>query len=260
MHITFEWNDRLFSADSTTVFDLSSPIDFSGLQPTFFGLPRATQVAVHEGGFIGDTDQGGGCNCRQLTLYPHGNGTHTETVQHIKAEGPAPAEVINHVLICAQVISVASTTLAESGESYSDWGQPDDLVISRDALVQAAGPSPHPDALIIRALGDEHMSQGANYDTYWAPYFTYEALDWFHQSGLEHLITDLPSIDRHDDGGELPNHHRFWNSRGAGATITEMAAIPQTILDGLYLLNLQVPHLLTDAVPCRPLIMPIKER
>ena len=260
MQITFEWNDRQFSADTKTVVDLSTPIDFSGAQPTFFGLPRAAQEAVQGDGFVGDTEQGGACNCRQIRLCPHGNGTHTETVQHLRALAPAPAEVVDRVLVCAQLISVDVTTLAQSNESYSTWGQPEDMVITRQALVQAAGEAPHPDALILRALDPTNDPQAANYDMTWAPYFTWEAIDWIGETGLRHLIIDLPSVDRHDDGGELPNHHRFWRALGDQATITEMAAIPNTLLDGLYLLNLQVPHLLTDAVPCRPLIMPITER
>jgi kynurenine formamidase len=260
MRIAFEWNDRQFLADTQTVFDLSTPVDFDGVQPTFFGLPRAAQEAIQGGGFIGDTEQGGGCNCRQITLCPHGNGTHTETVQHLRASAPAPAEVMDQVLVCAQLISVDTTTLAQSEESYSKWGEPEDRVISREALIKAAGAAPHPDALIIRGLNETTNPQAANYDATWAPYFTFEAIDWLHHTGLRHLIIDLPSVDRHDDGGELPNHHRFWCALGDQATITEMAAIPNTLLDGLYLLNLQVPHLLTDAVPCRPLIMPITER
>jgi hypothetical protein len=38
------------------------------------------------------------------------------------------------------------------------------------------------------------------------------------------------------------------------ATITELIYVPDGVEDGLYLLNLQVPNLRTDAVPSRPVL------
>lgn len=259
MRIAFEWNNRRFWADVRAAVDLSFPVDFSGEQPTFFGLPRAEQEPIIEGGFVGDTDQGGGCNCRRLILCPHGNGTHTESLQHLRSDGPAPAQVIQQPLMPARVISVEITTFAESGETYSSFAEPGDRVVSRRALIEAAGDEAQPEALIIRSLPNHEAKKLANHDERWAPYFTFEAIDWLTAHGLDHLLVDLPSIDRHDDGGELPNHHRFWGALGDHATLTEMAYIPNHALDGLYLLNLQVPHLLTDAVPCRPMILPALE-
>ena len=41
------------------------------------------------------------------------------------------------------------------------------------------------------------------------------------------------------------------------ATITELAFVPDAAGDGCYLLQLQVPALDGDAVPCRPLLYPL---
>ena len=125
MRIAFEWNDRQFSADTQTVFDLSTPIDFGGVQPTFFGLPRAAQEAIQGGGFIGDTEQGGACNCRQSPFVP----TVTElilkpynTSERRRRRPPRSWTKSSS----AHLISVDTTTLAQSEESYSKWGEPDD--------------------------------------------------------------------------------------------------------------------------------------
>jgi hypothetical protein len=44
-----------------------------------------------------------------------------------------------------------------------------------------------------------------------------------------------------------------------GATITELAFVPDRIADGAYLLELQVPALTGDAVPSRPLLYALAE-
>jgi hypothetical protein len=45
---------------------------------------------------------------------------------------------------------------------------------------------------------------------------------------------------------------------GGQRTITELALIPQSAPDGLYLLDLQVPRMLCDAAPSRPLLFPLE--
>jgi arylformamidase len=259
MRVEFRWEGRSFWADPKSVIDLSSAVDFSGDQPTFFGLPRAQQNAVEATGFVGDTTRGGGCNCRSLVLCPHGNGTHTESAQHLRADAPAPAQVMTQPLVPAYLLSVGTTTLEASGESYASCGQANDLVISAAGLKEAWTNRSLPPALVLRSLPNDERKRLADYDAQWAPYLTTEAITWLCATGIEHLIVDLPSIDRHDDGGALDNHHRLWDALGDGATVTELAYVPNHALDGIYLLNLQLPHLLTDAVPSRPLLLPAVE-
>ena len=71
------------------------------------------------------------------------------------------------------------------------------------------------------------------------------------------MVIDLPSVDREEDGGALEAHHAFWNypqNPRMDATITEMAYIPNHIVDDIYLLNLQVASLQTDASPSKPVL------
>lgn len=69
------------------------------------------------------------------------------------------------------------------------------------------------------------------------------------------------------DEGQLSNHRYFWNitlgekdlntHSQTNKTITEMVFIESSIKDGLYLCNLQVAKIETDAVPSNPTIFPL---
>jgi hypothetical protein len=74
---------------------------------------------------------------------------------------------------------------------------------------------------------------------------------------VEHLLIDLPSVDKEKDGGELLAHRAFWNFEGKmrkQATITELIYVPNNIKDGTYFLNLQVAPFENDASPSRPVL------
>ena len=76
-----------------------------------------------------------------------------------------------------------------------------------------------------------------------------------------HLLIDLPSIDKEQDGGEFAGHKSFWvgaNGVRHGATITELIYVPNSISDGIYLLNLQFAPFENDAAPSRPVLFKLK--
>ena len=93
------------------------------------------------------------------------------------------------------------------------------------------------------------------------PYLTSEAVDLLTSRGIRHLIVDLPSVDREQDGGTTPNHRAFWSpqpgDKRTDATITELAHVPDDAPDGLYLLALHVAPMRSDAAPSRPMVYPI---
>jgi hypothetical protein len=69
------------------------------------------------------------------------------------------------------------------------------------------------------------------------------------ESGIQHLLIDLPSVDKEKDEGKLLAHKAFWNVTDVNdlnldarleATITEMIYVPDNVADGSYLLNLQI--------------------
>ena len=103
-----------------------------------------------------------------------------------------------------------------------------------------------------------------NYENNIPPFFTNDALKYISDMDIEHLIVDIPSIDRMNDHGLLGNHRIFWNNgqninekvnQNSKKTITEMSYIPNNIKDGFFFLNLQIPHFVCDAAPSRPLLI-----
>jgi hypothetical protein len=76
-------------------------------------------------------------------------------------------------------------------------------------------------------------------------------------NGIDHLLLDLPSVDREVDGGALAAHRAFWNypeNPRMKATITELIYVPSKVQDGQYFLNLQVAPIENDASPSRPVL------
>ncbi len=89
------------------------------------------------------------------------------------------------------------------------------------------------------------------------PYFEAAALEYLRELGIEHLLVDLPSVDREEDGGALAAHHLWWNYPEAprmAASISEMIFVQDSVVDGDYLLNLQIASLETDASPSKPIL------
>jgi hypothetical protein len=80
--------------------------------------------------------------------------------------------------------------------------------------------------------------------------------------GIEHLLIDLPSVDKEKDGGSLKAHKAFWNFDGPmrmQATITEFVFVPDEIADGPYVLNIQLAPFENDASPSRPVLYKIEK-
>lgn len=265
------WQNVRFDMKPARAVSLSIPLDFDGPQPGFFGAPPARRKALEAGGFTGDTRQGGSCNCEVLVLTPHCNGTHTECVGHITEERATVPELVGTVLCPALLVSIHPARLDSSNDSGPEQAEGSDLVISKAAL-QAAweplAPADHAKALVIRTLPNHTDKCQRDWMQPPAPpWITREAAQWIVAQGIEHLLVDMPSVDRADDGGELVTHRIFWGLRQGsrtltaaerpGASITEMIFADDETEDGLYLLNLQYPEFASDAVPSRPVLHPL---
>jgi hypothetical protein len=77
---------------------------------------------------------------------------------------------------------------------------------------------------------------------------------------------DTPSVDKLLDDGHLSAHNIFWETKGKklnpftqNKTITEMIFAPDSLENGHYLLNLQIPAFVSDAAPSRPILYKINE-
>ncbi|HSY77613.1 MAG TPA: cyclase family protein, partial [Bacteroidia bacterium] len=88
-------------------------------------------------------------------------------------------------------------------------------------------------------------------------YLTSEAMKYIVSIGIKHLLIDLPSVDKEKDEGKVATHHIFWNypeKTDMTRTITELIYVPNTVLDGSYLLNLQIASFENDATPSKPVL------
>ena len=274
---------RELRLDLTRPVSIAIPLDFSTDQPRHFGAPAASSRPFAVPGFSGSVTQGASCNCHTLTLIPHCNGTHTECVGHLTREPLDAHRVVPLGLVPALLISTEPSNARASGESTEPVPKPTDLLITRQSLEKswaaatattAAAPMPttaaaplQPRALVIRTLPNPVTKQHQDYTSQTPPYLSRAAAEFLVERGIEHLVVDMPSIDRAHDEGRLTAHRIFFglpsgdttlaHATRAHATVTELAYIPEAVTDGPYFLQLQVPALGGDAVPSRPLLYPI---
>jgi kynurenine formamidase len=262
---------RVWRADSSRAADLSIPLRFDGLQPTFFGAARAAAAPIESGTFIGDVKRGGSVNCSTYSLTPHCNGTHTECLGHITREAVSVRSLAPRQLIPATLLSVSPESFDATAERSGSVSQQGDRLITRTGLQAASARSHSPiagGAVIIRTMPNDTHKLTRNYDAgEMPPYLSTEAAQWLVESNVAHLIVDLPSIDRASDAGQLMAHRIFWGmppgstsasaASRAQSTITELAFAEDTLPDGLYLLNLQVAPFEADAAPSRPILYPL---
>lgn len=266
--VVLEQDGRRWTADLSDPLSLAMPLDFDGVQPNHFGAPAAHSMPLVDGGFVGDVRRGGTVNCEVLTFAPHCNGTHTECVGHVTSDRVAVHEVLKGGLHVARLVSVRPETLGDSGESRDPDAADDERVITARVLYEALGRvAGHSAGLVIRTLPNDPTKFSRRYEgAAPAPYLTREAADVLVAAGVRHLVVDVPSLDRAHDGGRLAAHRAYWGLPAGGkrlhdaarpdCTVTELAWIAPTIRDGWYLMSLQIPALMTDAVPSQPLLYP----
>ncbi|HQQ93592.1 MAG TPA: cyclase family protein [Bacteroidia bacterium] len=242
----------IFHRGKTYKVDLYQPIDLSMPLSTEKGRTSAWYVepmkleAVVMGNWIGDVNRGGSVNFRTVTFNPHGNGTHTECVGHISKEFISLNENLNRFFFMAELITV----LPESREEG-------DHVISASQIREALKETSHVEALVIRTLGNGPEKLHQNYSNTNPPFLEKDAIDVMNEAGIQHLLIDMPSVDKEVDGGKLAAHHAFWNypdKPQLHKTITEMIYVPNEIMDGTYLLNLQIAPFVNDASPSKPVL------
>jgi kynurenine formamidase len=248
---------------------LAIPVEFNGSGPKHFGAPAPVSKPWSVGNFSGSVATGASCNCSTLSLIPHCQMTHTESVAHLTREPGDAWRVVPRGLLPAVVVSVSPEPARETSESTDPqpWGT--DVLITQRRL-RAAWPMVRmvdPVAAIIRTLPNEAAKRTRDYSDLIPPYFTREAMQWLVEKRIEHLVVDVPSVDRSHDEGRLVGHRLFFglppgsHARGdaarSRATITELAFIPDEVPDGPCMLTLAVPALGGDAVPSQPIVYPL---
>jgi hypothetical protein len=260
--------------DLACVVDLSVPVRFGETESRAFSLPPATTAAVAVGSFVGDVRRGGSCNCETHHFTPHADGTHTEGPGHLLARR-LPVRV-DDVVCLAALVRVTPRFLGDVADEHSGNHRHDDFVVDaaslREALDAIVVPAsvPPPSAVVV-VTGPGAVRRAARFSGTNPPYLTVEAAALLRERGVRHVLVDLPSLDREDDGGLLAAHRAFFDLPvGVGAsdvevdmeppprTVTELIAVDDDVAAGLYALFLQVAPILADAVPSRPLLAPVR--
>ncbi|MCA0152077.1 cyclase family protein [Winogradskyella vincentii] len=243
------FNSRKLKIDLTQPLDISIPIQSSdkNVNAWYIGPPKIAPE-IYDGATI-SVEEGASVNFNTITFNPHSHGTHTETVGHITKEKYSINKYLKQFFFLAEVISVAPE---KKGEDY---------VISAKQLQFAIGNKKR-DAVVVRTLPNTREKTSKQYShTNWT-YFEEDAIKLLVRKGIKHLLVDLPSIDREEDGGELRGHNAFWNTKGKlrkDATITEFIYVSNKIEDGVYMLNLQIAPFDNDASPSKPILYKILE-
>jgi kynurenine formamidase len=272
LDLEFTTYGRRWQAAATAPVDLAITLQFHGPQPRFFADAAASAAPLRAGTFSGTVASGASCNCSVYTLSPHCHGTHTECVGHVTDNAAALAGLTPVPPALALVVSVRPGPLGAAAAGHAGRGDATDPVITRALLASAAARwirDPWT-ALIVRTLPNDPGKRHRLYEGPCpAPYFTADAMHWVVERGVMSLVVDLPSLDRADDGGSLTAHRVYWGlppaaldahqARRGRALVTELAYVPDTAPDGLYLLDLQVPAFAADAAPSRPVLYPVRE-
>jgi kynurenine formamidase len=248
--------------DFGAAVSLALTLDFAQAHPQHFGAPLATSEAFRVGGFEGDVTRGASCNCRRLVLIPHCNGTHTESASHLTVAQRPLHEFLPQGPLHALLLSVDPAAFAVGGEDSLPAPQAGDRLITRAGLLSAWMPYSNlrPRALLLRT-GTDWLDAAP-------PFLSRQLAEELVARGVEHLITDLPSVDRLVDEGRLTAHRIFFGlpagstdlaaATRAVATITELAGFPAGLPDGPCAVQLQIPAWSGDAVPSRPLYLPLR--
>lgn len=246
MKVCFSLQDQTYEARLEQPVRLGIPLVDGPENPVAWYLDPPSISPVELENYTGSVARGGSTNFNSIWFNPHAHGTHTECLGHISPDFYPVELALKKHFFSAALISVSP----ESREG--------DLVITQLALEQALS-TPGVEAVVVRTLPNTPDKLHKKYSHTNPPYFEWEALEWLKNNGVDHLLTDLPSVDREMDGGALKAHKAFWNYPEAPrleATITELIFVPDDARDGLYLLNLVPAPFRNDASPSNPVLYP----
>lgn len=231
--------DKGWYIDTSEFIDLSIGVSEDGVRAWFLDGPRITPVM--DNGFVGSVAYGGAVNFRDIYFNPHGHGTHTESYGHISKDIYPVSSCFDQFFFNAQLITVKPIII--DGDSV--------ITVEQLHNIQPC------EALVIRTEPNDTNKYKMNYSESNPTYMDVNCVAKLNDCGVKHLLVDIPSVDKENDGGVLAFHHAFWNVPDCpitNRTITELIYVPSEVKDGSYLLELQVSNFNNDAAPSRPLL------
>jgi kynurenine formamidase len=236
-----------YGVDLSKPLDISIPLRGTSKNPEAWYLEKPRINPVQMDGWVGSVAKGASVNFNNIWFNPHAHGTHTECVGHISHEFHSVNKSLKRFFFLAEVISV---TPKKKGK--------DEIISASEIKKLLKGKCP--EAVVIRTLPNAATKKNRKYsNTNW-PYLEEAAARHLCELGVEHLLIDLPSVDREKDDGKLRAHKAFWNYPEATrhqATITEFIYVANPIKDGSYVLNLQIAPFENDATPSKPVLYKI---
>lgn len=255
MKTTIQHQNKTYEIDLTKPIDISLSIQNNEQNPIAWYLDKPEINPVVMGDFIGSVISGkSSTNFNNILFNPHAHGTHTECLGHITKDFYSINQTLKQFFFVSELISV----LPEKRD--------EDFVITKRQIEKLLEEKT-PEALIIRTLPNELEKKYKNYSNTNPPYLLDEAAVFLCEIGVKHLLIDLPSVDKEKDDGKLLAHKAFWNVKNTqkvnedarfDTTITEMIFVEDEILDGTYLLNIQIASFENDASPSKPILYKIQ--
>jgi arylformamidase len=241
----FYLNENEF-IETDSPMDLSMDLSDNQTLSAWYVSPPKMEV-VRENGFLGSVEEGGDVNFRSIWFNPHGHGTHTESSGHITKEILSINKVLKNYFFRALLISLSPVEQANGDRIISIPTLPEGLDV---------------EALIIRTLPNSDSKKSLNYADTNPPFLALDGIKVLNDFNIKHLLIDLPSVDKEKDGGALAFHHAFWEVPHVNRierTITELIFVDERIIDGEYILELQVAPFENDASPSRPVLYKINQ-
>ncbi|MFY0483215.1 cyclase family protein [Flavobacterium sp. PLA-1-15] len=247
-------NNQNFKVDFSKPLDISITLTNTDENPIAWYIEKPVIEPVVFGEWIGKVSEGkSSTNFNNIFFNPHGHGTHTECLGHITKEFYSINDSLKTFFFLAELVSVE---LEIEGK---------DSVITKEQIEKALN-GKTPEAIVIRTLPNLNAKLSKNYSNTNPPYLDEKASEFIRESGIKHLLIDLPSVDKEHDEGKLLAHKAFWNVKNVeilnddarlDCTITEMIFVKDEVQDGSYLLNLQIASFENDASPSKPVLYQI---
>lgn len=245
--------------------------------------------------FIANVAQGGSVNCEYIRFCAHGNGTHTECFGHVSKQFYSIQNVRMPFFMLAQVITVTiqpDYLQQEANEFMREQQQMVNRVSKLIGLEQKSSEKKQETSRLLYPISFEHIPfdtidfsqitalivrvnfsldfiiqnnlNDKNFSGKNPPFFDKNLIQYLKSKGIQHLLTNLPSIDPENDNGKLEAHLAFWGMKDRESlplypndTITELCNIPDHVKDAIYALHLGLSPFESDAVPSMPVLFSV---
>lgn len=248
MKTTINYKNQSYQLDLSKPIDISIPLRGNKENVNAWYVPPPTIEPVVDGNFTGSVAAGASTNFNNIFFNPHAHGTHTECIGHITKEFFSINQHLKTFFFFAELVTVFPEKMGK------------DKVLSKNQLAQALR-GKTPEAVVIRTAPNDASKLNRQYAHSNPPYLLEEAAHYLKEIGVQHLLIDLPSVDKEKDDGKLLAHRAFWDFTGTprlNATITEFIFVPNPVADGSYFLNLQIAPFENDATPSKPVLYAIE--